>query len=202
MSDDLQKSEDMSSLNPKEWLNLSWNYFQQHAQQRISYFNFFVVFSTILTAALVSTFQSNFQAPFLGIAIGLVESFVAFIFLKIDTRNRFLTQNAENVIQRIEADYDKTGNKSYNLFTNEELETQKLKLKNKKMFFLYRHLTHGDSYKIIYITFFFIGIVMVLGSIFVGIKETIKQDNSPTKQYYYKIQIGCRGEHKNSFEFR
>ena len=33
---------DKSYIESKDILNTSWLYFQQHAQQRISYFNFFV----------------------------------------------------------------------------------------------------------------------------------------------------------------
>ena len=50
---------DKSYIENKDILNTSWLYFQQHAQQRISYFNFFVAFSTLLTTGMISTFQGD-----------------------------------------------------------------------------------------------------------------------------------------------
>jgi hypothetical protein len=181
--------EDMSSITSKEWLNLSWNYFQQHAEQRISYFNFFVVFSTILTAGLISTYANDFKAPYLGVGIGLIESFVSFIFLKIDSRNMVLTRNAEKVIKKIESDFDALGKESYKLFTSEEATTAQLKNDNKNKFILYRHITHGQSYKIIYCTFFFIGILMAIASVLISFKATPKVPDTPKVNNYYNFPI-------------
>jgi hypothetical protein len=148
-----------TSITDKDWLDLAWKHFQQHAQQRIQYFNYFVIFSTILSTGLVSTFQNNFQAPYLGIGIGLIQAYLAFIFWKIDERNRLLTKHGENIIKEIEANYETTGNNSYKLFTSEVNETNKQKESNKNKFFLWHHFSHGKSYRIIFVTFFLIGIV-------------------------------------------
>lgn len=145
-----------SNLSDKEWLDLGWKYFQQHAQQRIIYFNYFVIFSTILTTGLVATFQANFQAPYLGIGIGLIQTFLSFVFWKIDDRNKFLTKHAENIIKKIESN---AGESKYKIFSEEEIETVKLKNLDKSVFFLNRQISHGGSYRIIFGAFFFIGIV-------------------------------------------
>ena len=63
----------MENLSSKDWLNISWKYFELHAQQRIMYFNFFVVFSTILTTGLVATFQLNNNVQFIGIGLGIIQ---------------------------------------------------------------------------------------------------------------------------------
>lgn len=147
------------SIKDKDWLDLAWKHFQQHAQQRIQYFNYFVIFSTILTTGLIATFQDNFQAPYLGKGIGCIQIFLSIIFWKIDERNKFLTQHSENLIKTIESDY-----KSYKLFTDEELKTQQLKEDNNKTFFINRQISHGKSYKIIFSTFFLIGIIGIVVS--------------------------------------
>jgi len=145
--------------------------------------------SEFLTSIFLSSFQqANFQAPFLGIAIGMVESFVAYIFLKIDARNQFLTRNAEIILKEIETDFNTTGKKSYDLFISEEIKTQEWKAGNKSVFFLHRNLTHGDSYKIIYKTFFFIGLSMSLISLVVGFKIPITK-NEPFKTNQYNLKI-------------
>lgn len=156
----------MNILTEKEWLDLAWKYFQQHAQQRISYFNFFIVFSTILTSCFVSTFQSSFLLPRLGIVLGGLEVLISYIFLKIDIRNKFMTRQAEKVIQEMEYQCNLSGGKSYSLFTGVAEATASLKLENSGKFFLKKHLTHGQAYQIIYGAFLFLGITMVIGSAF------------------------------------
>lgn len=145
------------SITDKEWLDIAWKHFQQHAQQRIIYFNYFVVFSTILSSGLITTFQNNFQAPYLGICTGIVQIFLSFIFWKIDDRNKFLTQHAENVIKQIETDYN-----TYSLFNDEDVKTKELKESEKNRFYLFRQISHGKSYRIILIAFCIWGFIGVI----------------------------------------
>jgi len=151
-----------TKITDNEWLDLSWKYFQLHAQQRTQYFNYFVVFSTILSSGLIATFQNNFQLPYLGIGIGLIQMFLSYIFWKIDDRNKFLTKHSENIIKEIETDYKESENKTYKLFTNEEIETEKQKRLDKHSIFLCRQFSHGKSYRVIFIVFFIIGLIGVI----------------------------------------
>ena len=114
-------------ITDKEWLDLAWKHFQQHAQQRILYMNYFVVFSTILSTGLISTFQINFQMPVIGIGIGLIQVFLSFIFFKIDERNRFLTKHSETSIVSIETLYKEKHESNFQLFSSEIIETNKIK---------------------------------------------------------------------------
>lgn len=153
----------MNGITSKEWLDLAWKYFQQHAQQRISYFNFFVIFSTILTTGLVTTFQKSFEMPYLGCAIGLIQVFLSIMFWKIDQRNKFLTKHAEEVIKSYELSIDDISlNK---LFASEEIKTNEQVLSDKSKFFLRRQITHGKSYKYIYLFFLLWGIAGIIISI-------------------------------------
>lgn len=153
----------MNAITNKEWLDLAWKYFQQHAQQRISYFNFFVIFSTILTTGLVTTFQESFDMPYLGCAIGLIQVFLSIMFWKIDQRNKFLTKHAEEVIKSYESSVDDT---SLNrLFINEEIKTSEQVSLDKEKFFIRRQITHGKSYKYIYLFFLLWGVAGIIISI-------------------------------------
>ena len=144
-----------NNITNKEWLDIAWKYFQQHAQQRISYFNFFVVFSTILTTGLVATFQKGFGLPYLGIAIGVIQAFLSVMFWKIDQRNKFLTKHAEEFVKSFES---KTENASSMLFTSEEAKTNQQATSDKGKFFFRKQITHSKSYKIIYVFFFVWGV--------------------------------------------
>ena len=43
-----------------EHRNYVWNYFQLHASQRMTTFNFFVVIAALLTAGLARTFDKDY----------------------------------------------------------------------------------------------------------------------------------------------
>jgi len=68
----------------------AWDCFQMHSSQRLTTFNFYIVISSVITTALISTFQKDYKVPLLGIPIGLLLSFFSFIFWKLDSRNRSL----------------------------------------------------------------------------------------------------------------
>lgn len=164
-------------ITDKEWLDLAWKHFQQHAQQRILYLNYFVVFSTILSTGLISTFQNNFQMPILGIGIGFIQIFLSYIFFKIDERNKFLTKHSERKLVSIEKLYQDKYESHFDLFSSEISETEKIKELDKEKFVLNRQLSHGKAYKIIFKIFTVIGVVGVVISSY----NLIKTNNSEKK---------------------
>jgi len=145
-------------------LKLAWDYFQQHANQRIRYFHFFVLFSSALTTGLIMTFQEDFRIPHIGIIIGLLLSVFSFVFWKIDERNKFLTKHGEDVIKIMEEKYsfgDPTYSDKLKLFKNEVFETEEWKRRNGKNIFI-KQISHSKSFKIIFIIFGGIGILGAL----------------------------------------
>lgn len=150
-------------IKKAHWLNLAWLYFQQHAQQRISYFNFFVIFSTILLTGFISSFQNTVnKKELIGIGVGIIQIFVAYIFLKIDERNRFLTKHSEAIIKKIEKRYSGLPDK-LQLFSYSDKKTSILLKKNT---FFNKHITHGTSYKYMYYGFIILGIIILIYSAF------------------------------------
>ena len=85
--------------------------------------------------------------------------FLSIIFWKIDWRNKFLAKYAENVIKKIEIDYANKEANTHSLFCDEEVETKKQKGKDKFRNIFVRQISHGKSYHIIYIIFFFLGLL-------------------------------------------
>lgn len=153
------------TITDKDWLDLAWKYFQQHAQQRIAYFNFFVVFSTILTTGFVTTNQKSFEQHYLGIGVGVIQTFLSLMFYKIEERNRFLIKHSENIIKSIENKYESLGMNSYRLFTMEDEISNQIKTNQKKTFFAFRQITHGFSAKTLYFFFILIGVAELMVTI-------------------------------------
>jgi hypothetical protein len=148
-------------MENKDWLDLCWKYFDRHADQRISYFNFFVVFSTILTSAAITVLAESVDLGYAAIPIGIIQIFVAYIFLKIEERNRFLTKHAENAIKHFERRIGHRNNQFKFLFNLEEEQTIHQRKLDRARFFPFRLISHGRAYKIIYISFMFWGCLEV-----------------------------------------
>ncbi|WP_286726958.1 MULTISPECIES: RipA family octameric membrane protein [Sphingobacterium] len=140
-----------TNISDKEWLDLAFKHFIQHAQQRVQLFNYFILFSSLLTTATITTFQPTYKEYYLGGALGLIQIIIAFIFIKIDQRNSFLIKHSENIIKKIEAE----NNCRYPLFLTEEEQT----IKSKKKGIFNFQLSHRKSYKLIYTIFIITGIL-------------------------------------------
>jgi hypothetical protein len=173
-----------SKIGAQDILDISWKYFQQHAQQRISYFNFFVLFAIFMTTGILTTFQEKYSLHFVGTGIGVLQAIISIIFLKIDSRNKFLTSLSENAIKEIEKKYKIKGinSETIKIFTSEDNYTRNLKNNQVKNFFIFRQLSHGKAYKHIYWFFFVVGISGAIGSGLIHFFKTDTNDN--------KMEIG------------
>lgn len=183
---------DKSYIENKDILNTSWLYFQQHAQQRISYFNFFVAFSTLLTTGMISTFQGDFKNHYIGIFLGITQAFLSVIFLKIDKRNKELTKHGENIIKKIERTYYK--DKSLRLFSIEENETEKKRNQERKKYpciWCKRGMSHGKAFLHIFWAFFIIGLIGAMISLYMlfYVDENTNTNNKTIELNYYQNNI-------------
>lgn len=91
-----------SNASLKEQRDYAWSYFQLHANQRISSFNFFVVIAALLTTGLAGTLKSDFEHHYMGVALALSLLVISFIFWKMDQRVRYLIKHAEEALKAIE----------------------------------------------------------------------------------------------------
>ena len=181
---------DDSSIKEKDILDLAWKYFQQHAQQRLSYFNFFVVFAALMTTGLLTTFQEKYDAHFIGIVIGLMLSLISFIFWKIDERNKFLTKHGENALKELEKHYyfkNKYDNlDKLKIFTTEAISTNELKENHKNIIFFRKQISHSKAFNIIFLVFFIIGLIGAITSTYYQIYHIPKKE----KVMYKNKNIG------------
>lgn len=83
----------------------AWRYFELHAKQRMTVFNFFLGATGLLAAGIATAIQGGRSLNFVGIVLGLLLSFIAFIFWKLDQRVCVLVKRAEAVIAVLEQSF-------------------------------------------------------------------------------------------------
>lgn len=80
----------------------AWDFFDFHATQRTTMFNFFLVFVGFIFAGYASLLK---DAPFpLAMVVALVGAVLTFIFIFLDRRNEELVHIAEAVLESLESD--------------------------------------------------------------------------------------------------
>lgn len=80
----------------------AWKYFEIHAGQRLSMFNFFTVFAGLISAGLGATLQGADTVAYFGIFLGMLLVLISFVFWKIDERAAVLVKHAEKTQEWIE----------------------------------------------------------------------------------------------------
>ena len=127
----------------------AWAAFALHAGQRLTTFNFFIILSSLLIGAMVTTFQKDFRVPYLGAVIGVLLALLAFIFWRIDVRNKQLIKLSEKAIRYFEERAPKPEGMSYHpaaFFTREARETDERKTPSG-----WRHFSYAKAFLAVYI---------------------------------------------------
>lgn len=153
----------------------TYKYFELHAVQRMSTFNFFIIISTILTTAYASTFSDNFDYKPVRLFSSLSLIAVSFVFWKLDERVRFLIHTSEDMLIKIENKMIKEGISQDLLIFSEEDRKFKTENKNRLPFnhkaykgIIKERLTYSKCFNFLYFLFFLIGAIgaiQVFGSI-------------------------------------
>lgn len=79
-------------------LNHAWNYFAFHANQRITVFNFFIVFSGLILAGLGALLQGEPRLSILGVVLGLLLLLLSIVFWQLDRRVSFMIKHSETAL--------------------------------------------------------------------------------------------------------
>ena len=138
----------------------AWDYFQLHATQRMSLFNFFVLISAILTAGMGSALGKNGIYEHVGLALAASLILVSFTFWKLDLRVRFLVKHAESILKMVEATQAEDGANSAELalFTQEERKTIELQRQRGRCPVGW-HLSYSKCFGLIYVVFGALGLL-------------------------------------------
>jgi hypothetical protein len=135
----------MMMADDEKALSHAWSYFALHANQRVTVFNYFVVFAGVLSTGMAAAIQNSPKQAFVGMALGLLLVTLSFVFWKIDQRTAFLVKHAEAFIAQLEP-------KSAPLVGLEEQKTLAAK-RGMRMW------TYGEAFRTIFAIMALIGVV-------------------------------------------
>ena len=138
-----------------------WSYFQLHASQRLTTFNFYIVISTAIAGGYILALGA-YRIPVLAILLGLTISLLSFVFWKLDVRSKQLTKNAEEALRCLEALACAPGNKNESsvlkIFTYEEEQTNRMN-KSRSFWLWKKHYSYSKCFNIVFAVFGMLGLL-------------------------------------------
>jgi hypothetical protein len=136
----------------------AWDYFAAHASQRMTIFNFYIALSSLTASGYFLSFKSESNLQSVRWVIALSLCFFAFVFWKLDERNKALIKNAENALRHFEkADPCDPMTK---VFTQEKEETDARRRRIRglgRLMFWRLHLSYSVCFNLVYGAFFVLG---------------------------------------------
>ncbi len=152
----------------------AWNYFQLHAQQRLSVFNFYIVLAGALTTGLVTSLPKADEQTALPIALGSLLIFFSFVFSRLDVRNSSLIKNAEGGLREIETAWaDERGEKVTAIrtavFSRDESHVKIARKRNAFLSIFSSHLSFSDCFRFTFMSFALLGVGSVIYATWKGL---------------------------------
>ena len=138
----------------------AWDYFTLHSSQRIATFNFFVTLATAVLAGVGVALTGTVVVPALAIVLGLALALLAFVFWKLDQRNKMLIKNAEEALKEIERrlEADMGGPRVFSLFTRDDEDVHELRrYRGRKAW--RKYYSYSNSFNTVFLTFGIFGLV-------------------------------------------
>jgi len=150
-----------------------WNYFQLHASQRLTTFNFYIVISTLITTGYLATINVN-GITIIAILLGFILSLLSFIFWKLDVRNKQMIKNAEEALKYLESitstPTNRNESKILKIFNYEEEQTNRMK-KNKSFWPWRNHYSYSKCFNTVFAVF---GILGLLGTVYAVVITVVR----------------------------
>jgi len=148
-----------NGLTPKEALTYGWNYFQLHATQRMSLFNYFILLASLLTTGIVTASQEKYKNEYLPVVLSFMLIVFSVVFWKLDGRVKFLLKHVEDVLKNVEASTKGYEEESmFCVFTGEEDKTNQLKKDNRISHPISYHLSYSKCLGSVYLFFGLLGL--------------------------------------------
>ena len=160
----------MKSLQvPEQWgatelRQHCWDYFQYHASQRTTVFNFYLVVCALITTGYLHVVATPSTSG-VGIILGLLFPLLSFIFWKLDCRNAEMVELAEKALIALERTFipEEDGGSSVvlRIFSNEAQRTTKVE--SQRSFWPWRnHYRHKHCFQLIFCSISAFGILAAL----------------------------------------
>lgn len=88
--------------NIKQSMDHAWRYFELHAQQRMTVFNFYLAISGLTAAGIGVSLQYGSEFSIVTFMLGNFLSLISFIFWKLDQRVSELIKRSERALSELE----------------------------------------------------------------------------------------------------
>ena len=134
-----------------------WNYFSLHADQRLKTFNFYLVVSAVLIAAIVNILDGDKKLT-LACILPYLLSLISFIFWKLDVRTKYMIKNSEEALKYIDDKLIQSEGETpsvLNIFRYDDFIS-----KTRKKGFIKGYLSYSKSFNIIFLLFGLLGFVI------------------------------------------
>jgi hypothetical protein len=154
--------DDLSEAEEKEESFLrkqAWDYFNTHAGQRLTIFNFYIGLSSVTATGYFASFKADSNLESVRVLLAGLLCFFAFVFWKLDQRTKVLIKNAENALKYFEE--LQPHHVRAKVFMHEETKTDAHRdsIKGWAKLMIWRWpLSYSDCFNLVYIVFFMIGI--------------------------------------------
>jgi len=137
----------------------TWDLFNLHAQQRIHFFNFFILLMSALVGLQITSIRYDLFFGWIGFGLGFLQILLCFVFYKFDERNKFLTKHSEKIIIKFEELFELG---DYAVMKTQEDETKKIRDKQCRCEVLSRQYSFSNLINFIYFMYFLVSITLSL----------------------------------------
>jgi len=139
-------------------------FFNTHASQRMSLFNFYVVLSGAIIAAYFASFKAEMNVELARPALGMLLSLFSYVFWKLDQRNDLLLDVARQALISFEAnDPESPGKDMIRVFTKAEERTRKQRDRRWKQRSPWHiHFRYRECFGLVFAVFFTVGVAGTL----------------------------------------
>jgi hypothetical protein len=128
----------------KDALDHAWRYFELHADQRMSMFNYFLVLFGFVSAGLAGCLQASGVLRLVGVVLGLALAAIAFTFWKLDQRTAFLVKHAECALCSVERSVLPDGARLFGTEPSHTSQTQAMSARHRALW------TYGTSFRFVF----------------------------------------------------
>lgn len=151
--------DEIKELTENDFLNMSWNYFSLHANQRMQLLHFYILLETLFVTGLLALFQVNEKLTIFRLVLSVAIIFFSCIFFALDKRSKQMIEYSEDAIKNIEQKYVLLYSKEIMVFT---MEHEKTSCARRWSWFAREILSYSKLLRFIYIFFTAIGLMSIV----------------------------------------